>query len=88
LNHLLQVGYPLQGGSDHLVSEALYLADPDGNGIEIYIDRPASTWKWRNGEVLMATDPIDAEGGYQVVMNEGKISTEDPSGNRISLEIE
>lgn len=68
LSHLLQVGYPLQGGSDHLVSEALYLADPDGNGIEIYVDRPASTWQWRNGEVEMATEPIDAEG----ILAEGK----------------
>jgi catechol 2,3-dioxygenase len=68
LTHFLQVGYPLQGGSDHLVSEALYLADPDGNGIEIYIDRPAVTWDWNNGEVLMATDPIDAEG----LLAEGK----------------
>lgn len=61
LNHLLQAGYPLQGGSDHLVSEALYLADPDGNGIEIYADRPSSSWEWKNGEVLMVTDPLDAE---------------------------
>jgi catechol 2,3-dioxygenase len=68
LTHLLQVGYPLQGGSDHLVSEALYLADPDGNGIEIYVDRPASTWEWNNGEVLMTTDPMDAEG----ILAEGK----------------
>lgn len=61
LRHLLQNGYPLQGASDHLVSEALYLADPDGNGIEIYVDRPASTWNWRNGEVVMATEPLDAK---------------------------
>ncbi|MDQ0157645.1 VOC family protein [Robertmurraya andreesenii] len=62
LKHLLQVGYPLQGASDHLVSEAIYLADPDGNGIEIYSDRPASTWIWRDFEVMMATEPMDAEG--------------------------
>lgn len=68
LTHLLQAGYPLQGGSDHLVSEALYLADPDGNGIEIYADRPASTWQWRDGEVQMATEPIDAE----ALLAEGK----------------
>lgn len=68
LRHLLQVGYPLQGGSDHLVSEALYLADPDGNGIEIYTDRPASAWEWRNGEVVMATEAMDAEG----LLAEGK----------------
>ncbi|RBN36526.1 glyoxalase, partial [Priestia megaterium] len=50
LQHLLNSGYPLQGASDHLVSEALYLADPDGNGIEIYRDRPSSTWEWNDSE--------------------------------------
>ncbi len=62
LKHLLKLKYPLQGGSDHLVSEALYLADPDGNGIEIYVDRPSSQWKWNNGQVEMSTDPIDVDG--------------------------
>ncbi|PLR96786.1 VOC family protein [Bacillus sp. T33-2] len=61
LLHLLQSGYPLQGASDHLVSEALYLADPDGNGIEIYSDRPSETWKWQNGQVIMATEPLNGE---------------------------
>ncbi|PMC40212.1 glyoxalase [Bacillus sp. UMB0899] len=62
LKHLLKLKYPLQGGSDHLVSEALYLADPDGNGIELYVDRSPSQWKWNNGEVEMSTDPIDVDG--------------------------
>lgn len=62
LQHFIQVGYPLQGASDHLVSEALYLADPDGNGIEIYADRPASTWDWKDGEVVMSTEPLDVRG--------------------------
>lgn len=62
LQHFLEVGYPLQGVSDHLVSEAIYLADPDGNGIEIYADRPASTWVWNDGQVHMTTEPIDAHG--------------------------
>lgn len=61
LKQLLQVGYPLQGASDHLVSEALYLADPDGNGIEIYTDRPASEWEWKDSSVVMATEAMDAE---------------------------
>lgn len=47
------------GSSDHLVSEALYLSDPDGNGIEIYIDREPSAWDWNNGEVAMAVDPLN-----------------------------
>jgi catechol 2,3-dioxygenase len=61
LKHFIQIGYPLQGSSDHLVSEALYLADPDGNGIEIYSDRDPSTWVWNNDEVEMATLPLDTE---------------------------
>ncbi len=61
LKHFLQVAYPLQGASDHSVSEAVYLADPDGNGIEIYADREPSSWSWNNGEVAMRTEPLDAE---------------------------
>lgn len=49
------------GAGDHLVSEALYLNDPDGNGIEIYSDRPDSEWKWENEFVEMATLQIDAQ---------------------------
>lgn len=47
--------------SDHLVSEALYLDDPDGNGIEIYSDRDPSTWKWKNNEVDMTTIRLDIQ---------------------------
>jgi len=47
------------GMSDHLVSEALYLSDPDGLGIEVYADRPRSEWSWRDGQLVMATDPLD-----------------------------
>jgi catechol 2,3-dioxygenase len=49
------------GASDHLVSEALYLTDPDGLGIEVYADRPRSQWQWRDGELVMATDPLDLD---------------------------
>ncbi|MGV3467438.1 MAG: VOC family protein [Heyndrickxia sp.] len=61
LLHFIQAGYPLQGASDHLVSEALYLSDPDGNGIEIYSDRPSASWSWRNDEVIMTTEALDAQ---------------------------
>lgn len=47
------------GFSDHLVSEAIYLADPDGNGIELYTDKPKETWEWKSGEVQMDTLPLD-----------------------------
>ena len=62
LLNFAETRYPLSGASDHTVSEALYLSDPDGNGIEIYRDRPRSEWSWRNRQVQMATDPLDLEG--------------------------
>lgn len=58
---LLDQGYPLQGASDHGVSEAIYLADPDGNGVELYVDRPRTSWPWQNGAVEMVTSPLDLE---------------------------
>jgi catechol 2,3-dioxygenase len=59
---LERAGWPLQGASDHGVSEALYLADPDGHGIEIYADRPRDTWQRSGGELVMATEPLDVAG--------------------------
>lgn len=56
---------PLQGASDHLVSEAIYLADPEGNGIEVYRDRADHEWPFSNGQLQMATDPLDAQGLMQ-----------------------
>lgn len=61
LHRLLANHYPMQGMADHLVSEALYLADPDGHGIELYVDRPREEWHWADGRVRMATDPLDAQ---------------------------
>lgn len=58
--HLSKQGIPL-ASSDHLVSEALYLNDLDGNGIEIYIDRSPSEWVWQDEEVAMTVDPLDFE---------------------------
>ena len=54
-------GWRLTGASDHLVSEALYLRDPEGNGIEIYRDRPRDQWGRDGGELRMATLPLDLE---------------------------
>jgi catechol 2,3-dioxygenase len=50
------------GQGDHLVSEALYISDPDGNGLELYRDRPRSTWKCVNGQIQMGTGPVDLQG--------------------------
>lgn len=62
LRRLADSRWPLQGVADHLVSEALYLADPDGNGIEIYRDRPREQWPYLDGQLQMATDPLDLDG--------------------------
>ncbi len=59
---LRQASYPLRGMSDHAVSESLYLDDPDGNGLEIYADRPKSMWPVRDGVVQMTVDPMDVAG--------------------------
>ena len=59
LRHLGRLGEPL-GASDHLVSEALYLYDPDGLGVEVYADRPRAEWCHHGRELTMATEPLDA----------------------------
>ena len=61
LRRLAETRWPMSGAADHLVSEALYLNDPDGLGIEIYRDRPRDTWRVANGELAMATDPLDLQ---------------------------
>ncbi|MGE6487097.1 VOC family protein [Paenisporosarcina sp. NPDC076898] len=60
-NHIRSTGYPFSGASDHLVSEALYLNDVDGNGIELYYDRSPDMWKWQSDMVEMTVDPLDIE---------------------------
>ena len=59
LVRLAEARWPLDGASDHLVSEALYLSDPDGNGIEIYRDRPREQWRRSGDQLEMATLPLD-----------------------------
>jgi catechol 2,3-dioxygenase len=62
LTHAAKTRLPIQGASDHLVSEAVYLADPEGNGVEIYADRPRAEWRWAEGAVVMATEALDVQG--------------------------
>lgn len=60
LRRLLAAGIPLDGAADHGVSEALYLRDPDGNGVELYRDRPESEWpRDADGKLAMDTEPLD-----------------------------
>ncbi len=60
---LLDAGVALDGSADHGVSEALYLHDPDNNGVELYYDRPSDRWpRAANGEIAMYTRPLDLQG--------------------------
>lgn len=61
IHYFIQSRFPLEGASDHHVSEALYLSDPEGNGIEIYIDRAPEEWKWQDDQVYMTTQALDVE---------------------------
>jgi catechol 2,3-dioxygenase len=62
LKRLIDAGYPLTGASDHGVSEALYLNDPDQNGVELYWDRPKEDWpRNEDGTIGMFTAPLDVE---------------------------
>src|SRR5215470_2879741 len=63
LKRLIEAEYPLTGASDHGVSEAIYLNDPDRNGVELYWDKPKEQWpKDEKGNLLMVTDALDLEG--------------------------
>jgi catechol 2,3-dioxygenase len=71
LYHLAVSRYPLSGASDHLVSEALYLSDPDGNGLEIYRDRPRDEWPREGDQLLMDSIALDLE----ALLSEGATDT-------------
>ncbi len=63
LKNLVDASYPLDGASDHGVSEALYLRDPDQNGVELYADRPEEEWpRTADGGLAMVTRPLDLRG--------------------------
>jgi catechol 2,3-dioxygenase len=59
ISRLFNGGWKIDGMADHGVSEAFYLSDPDGNGLEIYRDRPRVDWPHANGELAMVSDPLD-----------------------------
>lgn len=83
LQRLLAARWPLDGASDHLVSEALYLSDPDGNGIEIYRDRPREEWAHVDGRLQMATLPLDLRGVAGELATADAPQLEVPGGTRI-----
>jgi catechol 2,3-dioxygenase len=83
LRHWLELGLPLPGQGDHIVSEALYLEDPDGHGIEVYRDRPREGWQWQNGQVRMGTGPVDIRGLLEEAARAGEPWTGQPAGTRL-----
>ena len=60
LRRVLAAGIPIDGASDHGVSEALYLEAPDGLGVEVYIDRPREAWTFSRGQIIMVTKPLES----------------------------
>jgi len=67
---LVQSGYPVAGASDHGVSEAVYLSDPEGNGVELYADRPRAQWPWRGGQLAMVSEALGLDALLAVAAKE------------------
>jgi catechol 2,3-dioxygenase len=85
-----EAGWRLTGASDHLVSEALYLQDPEGNGIEIYRDRPREEWRRNGDELAMATLPLDLEsvlGELDQGERQGDVMTPDTTMGHVHLQV-
>lgn len=70
IRRLVDHGWPVPGMSDHGVSEAFYLNDPDGNGLEIYADRPRDQWGYRDGKLQMVSEPLDLESLFSTIADE------------------
>ena len=83
LAHLVATHTPLQGLSDHGVSEAIYLADPDGNGIEVYRDRPRDEWPRAGRELRMVTEPMDVDGVMSALTEETREPLRLPPGTKM-----
>jgi catechol 2,3-dioxygenase len=87
LTHAARLGLRLDGASDHLVSEAIYLADPEGNGIEVYVDRDRADWPRAGatepGGVAMATLPLDAAALLGTVSGEVAGGWQFPAGGGV-----
>ncbi|MCX7878079.1 MAG: VOC family protein [Ignavibacteria bacterium] len=81
LKHLFESGSEFTGFSDHGVSEAVYLQDPDGNGIELYSDKPESIWERNNGKIKMITSPLDIKDLLSVISPYRRIHPETTIGH-------
>jgi catechol 2,3-dioxygenase len=81
--HIAKHRIPVTGASDHGVSEAFYLDDPEGNGVEVYADRPPSSWRWQGDMVEMITERLDVEAIVREVDDKTPIYDGAPDGLRI-----
>jgi catechol 2,3-dioxygenase len=73
LRYVSMLDLPLEGLADHGVSQAIYLRDPEGNGVEIYTDRDQKDWPYVQGQLTMVTHPLDVRALYQLSMEERKL---------------
>lgn len=88
LRHLALAQFPIQGASDHGYSEAIYLADPEGNGIEVYTDKPKSQWDIRdNGIIVGITEAMDVEGVLEAADQEFKLMTNETFIGHVHLAV-
>src|SRR5690606_3050326 len=71
IRHGIDKQLPVSGAADHDVSDALYLTDPEGNGIELYVDRPVKEWEWTDGEVKMSNSQLDVDNLMHLLSREG-----------------
>ncbi len=76
-------GVPFTGFADHSVSEALYLNDPEGNGIEVYADRPHQNWQWADNRVVMGSAQLDLDNLVEGLPEDAELPYSAPSGFRI-----
>jgi catechol 2,3-dioxygenase len=76
-------GVPFTGFADHFVSEALYLNDPEGNGVEVYADRPPSAWKWNGNQVVMGAEDLKVDDLVKGLPMDGSFPYTAPAGFRI-----
>ncbi len=83
VRRMAKARWPLSGVADHLVSEAVYLSDPEGNGIEVYRDRPREDWRYVGGELEMATLPLDLDGVLRELTDADEDRDGMPAGARI-----
>jgi catechol 2,3-dioxygenase len=83
LARIAEARWPLDGASDHLVSEALYVSDPDGIGIEIYRDRPRDQWRRDRDQLQMPSEPLDLDGVIGEIQGAQELQSRAPVGTKL-----